>query len=131
MPVMDLEYAFTHFVFPGSLYSLRSLRNYVQLIGRRCHASLGSCVLSSHAPAHAPTPTPPSLENVVAKGDSSSCTFSGSLGYSIASVPNKSCSTIVHSDLQVPRGKTLNLEKLNTGTGASLSPWPLHRILRI
>ncbi|KAI0435165.1 glycoside hydrolase [Xylaria sp. FL1042] len=45
-----------------------------------------------------------------------SCTFSGSLGYSSASISKASCSTIVLSSLQVPGGKTLNLEKLNDGT---------------
>jgi polygalacturonase len=66
------------------------------------------------------TPAPmvtaaPRLEDAVA-GAAGSCTFSGSLGYSSASVSKASCSTIVLSSLQVPGGKTLNLEKLNDGT---------------
>ncbi|KAI1423819.1 glycoside hydrolase family 28 protein [Xylaria sp. FL1777] len=66
--------------------------------------------------AAAPMVTPaPRLENAVAPR-ANSCTFSGSLGYSSASVSKASCSTIVLSSLQVPGGKTLNLEKLNDGT---------------
>ena len=45
-----------------------------------------------------------------------SCTFSGSLGYSSASVSKGSCSTIVLSSLQVPGGTTLDLEDLNDRT---------------
>ncbi|KAI0486955.1 glycoside hydrolase [Xylaria cf. heliscus] len=63
-----------------------------------------------------PVVTPaPRLEDAVAPRDTS-CTFSGSLGYSSASVSKASCSTIVLSSLQVPGGQTLNLEKLNDGT---------------
>jgi polygalacturonase len=60
----------------------------------------------------------PRAEHALAKR--ASCTFSGSLGYSSASVSKKSCSTIVLSDLQVPGGVTLNLEKLTDGTTVSL-----------
>ncbi|KAI1742477.1 glycoside hydrolase [Xylaria scruposa] len=64
----------------------------------------------------APVVTPaPRLEDAVAPR-ADACTFSGSLGYSSASVSKASCSTIVLSSLQVPGGKTLNLEKLNDGT---------------
>ncbi|KAI0195153.1 glycoside hydrolase [Xylaria flabelliformis] len=64
----------------------------------------------------APLVTPaPRLEDAVAPR-ADACTFSGSLGYSSASVSKSSCSTIVLSSLQVPGGKTLNLEKLNDGT---------------
>jgi hypothetical protein len=67
----------------------------------------------------APVVTPaPRLEDAVAPAVAaeSACTFSGSLGYSSASVSKASCSTIVLSSLQVPGGKTLNLEKLSDGT---------------
>ncbi|KAJ3578602.1 hypothetical protein NPX13_g1962 [Xylaria arbuscula] len=57
----------------------------------------------------------PRLEDAISPR-ADSCTFSGSLGYSSASVSKASCSTIVLSSLQVPGGKTLNLEKLNDGT---------------
>ncbi|TRX90360.1 hypothetical protein FHL15_008725 [Xylaria flabelliformis] len=64
----------------------------------------------------APLVTPaPRLEDAIAPR-ADACTFSGSLGYSSASVSKSSCSTIVLSSLQVPGGKTLNLEKLNDGT---------------
>ncbi|KAI0910291.1 glycoside hydrolase [Ustulina deusta] len=66
------------------------------------------------------TPAPmvtsaPHLEDAVAPL-ANSCTFSGSSGYSLASVSKASCSTIVLSSLQVPGGETLNLENLNDGT---------------
>jgi polygalacturonase len=64
----------------------------------------------------APVPTPaPRLEDAAAKR-ATSCTFSGSDGYSLASVSKASCSTIVLSALAVPSGVTLNLEKLNDDT---------------
>ncbi|KAI1431154.1 glycoside hydrolase [Xylaria sp. CBS 124048] len=57
----------------------------------------------------------PRLEDAVSPR-ASDCTFSGSSGYSSASASKTSCSTIVLSFLQVPGGKTLNLEGLNDGT---------------
>ncbi|TGJ82653.1 hypothetical protein E0Z10_g6102 [Xylaria hypoxylon] len=57
----------------------------------------------------------PRLEDAIAPR-ADACTFSGSLGYSSASVSKASCSTIVLSSLQVPGGKTLNLEGLKDGT---------------
>ncbi|KAI0402901.1 glycoside hydrolase [Xylaria palmicola] len=65
-------------------------------------------------PAPEVTPGPRLADAVAPRADS--CTFSGSLGYSSASVSKASCSTIVLSSLQVPGGQTLNLEKLNDGT---------------
>ncbi|KAI1310973.1 glycoside hydrolase [Xylaria venustula] len=66
--------------------------------------------------ASAPLVTPaPRLEDALVRR-ADSCTFSGSLGYSSASVSKASCSTIVLSSLQVPGGETLNLEDLNDGT---------------
>ncbi|KAI0145362.1 glycoside hydrolase [Xylariaceae sp. FL1272] len=71
---------------------------------------------SSYAsPATPVTTAAPNVADAVAPR-ADSCTFSGSLGYSSASVSKKSCSTIVLSDLQVPGGTTLNLEDLNDGT---------------
>lgn len=46
----------------------------------------------------------------------SSCTFSGSTGFDLLSKGHSSCQEIVISDLQVPAGKTLSLDKLNPGT---------------
>ncbi|KAH6643445.1 glycoside hydrolase [Truncatella angustata] len=65
-------------------------------------------------PAPAPTPGP-SLEDAVVKR-ANSCTFSGSNGYSSASISKTACSTIVLSALTVPGGKTLNLEGLRDDT---------------
>ncbi|KAI1261161.1 glycoside hydrolase family 28 protein [Xylariaceae sp. FL1019] len=85
------------------------------------HASfLVSSVLLSIASVRAnpaaPVTTPaPNVANAVAPR-ADSCTFSGSLGYSSASVSKNACSTIVLSDLQVPGGETLDLEDLNDGT---------------
>ncbi|KAF2239725.1 glycoside hydrolase family 28 protein [Viridothelium virens] len=45
-----------------------------------------------------------------------SCTFSGSSGASLASVSQKSCSTIVLSNVAVPSGVTLNLSDLEDDT---------------
>ncbi|KAI8634642.1 glycoside hydrolase family 28 protein [Xylariaceae sp. FL1651] len=74
-----------------------------------------SGVAGSPAPAITPAPR---LANAVAprRTNTSACTFSGSLGYSSASKSKASCSTIVLSALQVPGGKTLNLENLKEGT---------------
>ncbi|KAI0971759.1 glycoside hydrolase [Xylaria arbuscula] len=60
------------------------------------------------------TPAPRLEDALIRRADS--CTFSGSSGYSSASVSKASCSTIVLSSLQVPGGETLNLEDLNDGT---------------
>ncbi|KAI9705718.1 MAG: hypothetical protein M1820_005129 [Bogoriella megaspora] len=45
-----------------------------------------------------------------------SCTFSGSNGASLASVSQKSCSTIVLSNVAVPSGTTLNLSDMEDDT---------------
>ncbi|KAJ9143053.1 putative Extracellular polygalacturonase [Pleurostoma richardsiae] len=66
--------------------------------------------------APAPEPTPgPNIEDALAKR-ATTCTFSGSLGYSSASKSKTSCSTIVLSALSVPSGVTLDLTSLKTGT---------------
>lgn len=83
--------------------------------------ALLASTLSVHAsPVAAPIPTPgPRLEDAIAKR-ATTCTFSGSIGYSQASVSKTSCATIVLDSLTVPSGVTLNLEKLNDGTTVSL-----------
>jgi len=83
-----------------------------------------SGVLASPVAITGPQPTPPpSLEDAVAKR-AMSCTFSGSNGYSLASVSKASCATIVLSSLTVPSGVTPKLEGLNDGTSVCdmLSP---------
>ncbi|KHE78632.1 glycoside hydrolase family 28 protein [Neurospora crassa] len=52
---------------------------------------------------------------------SSSCTFSGSTGFDLLNKGHSSCQEIVISDLQVPAGKTLSLDKLNPGTTVTFS----------
>lgn len=71
--------------------------------------------LANSAPAQTPAP---SLRDAVIKR-ANSCTFSGSDGYSAASVSKTSCSTIVLSALTVPGGETLDLENLTNGTTVS------------
>lgn len=72
-------------------------------------------------PMPAPTPAP-DLSKAKAAKRATSCTFSGSDGYSLASVSQKSCSTIVLSALTVPSGVTLDLSDLEDDTTVSLSP---------
>lgn len=57
---------------------------------------------------------PPSLAK-----RATSCTFSGSEGASSASVSQKSCSTIILSDVAVPSGTTLDLSDLEDDTAVS------------
>ncbi|CZR54943.1 related endopolygalacturonase C [Phialocephala subalpina] len=79
-------------------------------------AALLASAMVLGSPVTAPEPTPPpSLKDAVVRRDTT-CTFSGSSGYSLASKSKTSCSTIVLSSLTVPSGVTLNLEKLNDGT---------------
>lgn len=80
-------------------------------------------------PVAAPMPTPaPDLSQAQGKR-ATSCTFSGSNGYSLASVSQKSCATIVLSALTVPSGVTLDLSDLESGTTVrfpcSCPPLPL------
>jgi len=73
-------------------------------------------------PIAAPAPTTaPNLQEAVARR-ATTCTFSGSNGYSQASVSKTQCATIVLDSLTVPSGVTLNLEKLNDGTTVSDEP---------
>lgn len=75
-------------------------------------------VLANPAPAPLPTAAP-DLRNAVIKRANGSCTFSGTDGYSSASIAKTVCSTIVLSALTVPPGKKLDLEGLNDGTTVS------------
>ncbi|KAI1084766.1 endopolygalacturonase PGa [Whalleya microplaca] len=76
---------------------------------------LAARVAGEPAVARAPAPTPaPRLENE--KRDATTCTFSGSAGYSLVSASKAACSTIVLSALTVPAGVTLDLEDLNDST---------------
>lgn len=73
------------------------------------------CVQSHNVPP--PTVTQaPKLED-----RATSCTFSGANGASSASKSQKSCATIVLSNVAVPSGVTLDLSDLNDGTTVSNS----------
>lgn len=77
-------------------------------------AFAASVCVSSHA---VPPPTvtqAPKLED-----RATTCTFSGSSGASSASKSQKSCATIVLSNVAVPSGVTLDLSDLNDGTTVS------------
>ncbi|KAK3934284.1 putative endopolygalacturonase E [Diplogelasinospora grovesii] len=83
--------------------------NNIPSLGAKCAKQI------SPAPT-APVVTPsPSLDDAVAKR-ATTCTFSGSAGYSSASKSKTSCSTIVLSALSVPSGVTLDMTGLNSGT---------------
>lgn len=80
---------------------------------------LGAVTASICVQAHAvPPPTvtqAPKLED-----RATTCTFSGSNGASSASKSQKSCATIVLSNVAVPSGVTLDLSDLNDGTTVSI-----------
>lgn len=69
------------------------------------------------APAPAPTvaPSPREVERAI-QARAATCTFSGSLGYSSASVSKSSCSTIILDTLTVPAGVTLDMTDLPDDT---------------
>lgn len=80
---------------------------------------LAALLAASTLAAPAPLPTPaPDLSKAKGKR-ATSCTFSGSNGYSLASVSQKDCATIVLSALTVPSGVTLNLSDLEDDTAVS------------
>lgn len=72
--------------------------------------ALAKCVLATPVAQPAITQAP-SLEK-----RATSCTFSGSNGASSASKSQKSCSTIVLSNVAVPSGTTLDLSDLADDT---------------
>ncbi|KAJ5227539.1 Endopolygalacturonase [Penicillium citrinum] len=81
------------------------------ILGSTILASLASFAIAS------PAPEPPAVTEApnLAKR-ATTCTFSGSSGASSASVSQKSCSTIILSNVAVPSGTTLDLSKLNDDT---------------
>lgn len=83
--------------------------------------SFSALALAAYAvasPVAGPEITPAPQPGVVDKR-ATSCTFSGSNGYSSASKSQASCSTIVLSSVAVPSGVTLDLSDLNDGTTVS------------
>lgn len=80
-------------------------------------------------PAAAPAITPPPAANLIKRA--TSCTFSGSSGAASASKSQKSCSTIVLSNVAVPSGVTLDLSDLpdNTHVSAAARALSLRRVL--
>ncbi|TVY44854.1 putative endopolygalacturonase [Lachnellula subtilissima] len=78
-----------------------------------------TCVASS-APIPTAAPAPHEVEQAFKEREiekrAATCTFSGSLGYSLASVSKASCSTIILDALTVPAGKTLDMTDLPDST---------------
>ncbi len=74
--------------------------------------SLAVSVLST--PISSPLSTPAPDAAIVKRA--TSCTFSGSKGAASASASQKSCATIVLSNVAVPSGTTLDLSNLNSDT---------------
>lgn len=84
-----------------------------------------ACVQAFVVPS-APTVTQgPNLED-----RATTCTFSGSNGASSASKSQKSCATIVLSNVAVPSGVTLDLSDLNDGTTVSSCKQAKSRFIR-
>lgn len=81
-----------------------------KLFGTTVLASLAAVGLASPPPEPAITAAP----NLAKRA--TSCTFSGSSGAASASASQKSCSTIILSDVAVPSGTTLDLSKLADDT---------------
>lgn len=81
-------------------------------------ASPLAAAVPAPAPAPAPTvaPSPREVERAVLAARAATCSFSGSLGYSSASVSKASCSTIVLDSLTVPAGVTLDMTDLPDDT---------------
>ncbi|KAJ4420311.1 hypothetical protein N0V82_004410 [Gnomoniopsis sp. IMI 355080] len=85
-------------------------------------AFLAKAVLAIPGAAPAPTAAPSpaevaqAIEERAIERRAATCTFSGSLGYSSASVSKSSCSTIILSALTVPAGKTLDMTGLPEDT---------------
>ncbi|CAN8096193.1 unnamed protein product [Discula destructiva] len=80
------------------------------------HATIFAALLSASFALASPT-APAGKDAVLKRLENASCTFSGSSGYaSVVATKLSSCSAITLSSLQVPAGKTLNLEGLSDGT---------------
>lgn len=80
---------------------------------------LGALAASVCVQSHA-LPSPPTVTQAPKLEDrATTCTFSGANGASSASKSQKSCATIVLSNVAVPSGVTLDLSDLNDGTTVS------------
>lgn len=73
-----------------------------------------ACVQAFVVPSAPEVTQGPKLED-----RATTCTFSGANGASSASKSQKSCATIVLSNVAVPSGVTLDLSDLNDGTHVS------------
>ncbi|TVY91195.1 Endopolygalacturonase [Lachnellula willkommii] len=93
------------------------LQTTVQVITALLLAATG---VASPAPIPTAAPAPHEVEQAFKEREiekrAATCTFSGSLGYSSASVSKASCSTIILDALTVPAGKTLDLTDLPDST---------------
>ncbi|KAI3401077.1 hypothetical protein diail_221 [Diaporthe ilicicola] len=84
--------------------------SYCSLLVAALAASVAASPVAQPAPAITPGPSAEKVKRAT------SCTFSGSNGASLASVSQKSCSTIVLSSVAVPSGTTLDLSSLEDDT---------------
>lgn len=80
----------------------------------------GALAIPAAAPAPTAAPSPVEVERAIEEraieARAATCTFSGSLGYSSASVSKSACSTIILDSLAVPAGKTLDMTGLPDNT---------------
>ncbi|KAI1259018.1 polygalacturonase [Xylariaceae sp. FL1019] len=77
---------------------------------------LSFAALGATSPVAAPLPIITPAPDPALVKRATSCTFSGSNGASLASVSQKSCSTLILSALAVPAGETLDLSDLPDDT---------------
>ncbi|KAL6832226.1 endopolygalacturonase [Trichoderma camerunense] len=77
---------------------------------------LGAFAASVCVQSHALPPPPTVTQAPKLEDRATTCTFSGANGASSASKSQKSCATIVLSNVAVPSGVTLDLSDLNDGT---------------
>ncbi|KAI0153071.1 polygalacturonase [Xylariaceae sp. FL1272] len=77
---------------------------------------LSFAALAAGSPVAAPLPIITPAPDPALVKRATSCTFSGSNGASLASVSQKSCSTLILSALAVPAGETLDLSNLPDDT---------------
>lgn len=78
-------------------------------------ALLAAPILANPAPMPTPAPSPKEVEEALARR-ATTCTFSGTNGYSSAIASKASCGTIVLDALTVPGGVTLDLTGLADDT---------------
>jgi polygalacturonase len=93
-----------------------------QIVNYLAIAALAACAAATPVAEPAITAAP-SLEK------RATCTFSGSNGAASASASQKSCATIVLSNVAVPSGVPLDLSNLNDGTHVRSFDTPISPLL--